>query len=453
MSVAGRNEFRDFVEHHPEIRWVDTVLPDICGIPRGKRLDINAGEKLYTTGMLLPGSTAALDVLGNNIDSTGMGQTDGDPDYPCHAVANTLVPVPWSDGTHGQVLVEMRDNDGNFWWLDQRCIVKSMLSRIEKLGFRIRSAFELEFYLVDSAVTGKPVRARSPVNGRRPTDTQVYLLDELDAFGPVLNDMISSSRLQNIPSDVATIEYAPGQFEINLHYTDDPVTTCDHAFLQKRAIKGVGSRHGMISTFMARPFPDTSTSGTHLHLSLIDDSGRNLFDDGTPQGSELMRHAIGGLRTTMKEGMSIWAPNANSYRRITPDGWAPLAPTWGYNNRTVSLRIPGGPSQARRIEHRTAGADANPYLVMAAVLAGMHHGIVNSVDPGEPSTGNAAIGATASLPSVWVDSLREFDRATILPEYFGSRWWDVYSKLKWSEFLEFNNHISQIEYDRLLTLV
>ena len=283
----------------------------------------------------------------------------------------------------------------------------------------------------------------------------VYLSDpdEIDAYAPVLNDIVATCRAQNLPTDVATIEYAPGQFEINLHHTDDPVAACDHAMLQKRAIKGVAAKHGMTATFMARPFREHSTNGTHIHLSLLDDQGRNVFNDGSARGSKLFRHAIGGLASTMAEAMPIWAPNANSFRRITPTGWVPLAPTWGYNNRTVSLRVPGGPKEARRIEHRPAGADANPYLVLAAVLAGIHHGLVNKVDPGEPIEGNAAEQVDPSLPSIWVDALRTFDRAEVLPEYFGSRYWDVYSKLKWSEFHEFNDHISKLEYDRLLTLV
>ncbi|MBT5434849.1 MAG: glutamine synthetase [Rhodospirillaceae bacterium] len=431
------------------------MIPDICGIPRGKRLDVSALTKLYTTGLVLPGSTYALDILGNNIESTGMGPGDGDPDYPCHAVPGTLTTVPWMGPEHAQLLMTMSDNDGSPWWLDPRHIVRRIADQIVALGYRPVVAIELEFYLLENQpdADGLPVPARSPVTGKKPSDTQVYLMDEIDAYAPVLNDIVATCRAQNLPTDVATIEYAPGQFEINLHHTDDPVAACDHAMLQKRAIKGVAAKHGMTATFMARPFREHSTNGTHIHLSLLDDQGRNVFNDGSARGSKLFRHAIGGLASTMAEAMPIWAPNANSFRRITPTGWVPLAPTWGYNNRTVSLRVPGGPKEARRIEHRPAGADANPYLVLAAVLAGIHHGLVNKVDPGEPIEGNAAEQVDPSLPSIWVDALRTFDRAEVLPEYFGSRYWDVYSKLKWSEFHEFNDHISKLEYDRLLTLV
>ncbi|MBN34769.1 MAG: glutamine synthetase [Rhodospirillaceae bacterium] len=449
------DEAASFLLQHPDVRWVDAMIPDICGIPRGKRLDVSALNKLFTTGIVLPGSTYALDMLGNNIDSTGMGPNDGDPDFPCHPVPGTLAPVPWLGPQQAQVLMIMSDDKGHPWWLDPRHIVRGMADKIEQLGYRATVAIELEFYLLEQepGADGRPRPARSPVTGKMPSDTQVYLMDELDAYAPLLNDMVAVCREQSIPTDVATIEYAPGQFEINLHHTDDPVAACDHAMLQKRAIKGVAAKHGLAATFMARPFREYSTSGTHIHLSLVDDQGRNVFDDGSARGSKIFRHAIGGLASTMAEAMPIWAPNANSFRRITPTGWVPLAPTWGYNNRTVSLRVPGGPNTARRIEHRPAGADANPYLVMAAVLAGVHHGITNNLDPGDPIEGNAAVKVNPSLPAIWVDALRAFDAAVVLPDYFGAEYWDVYSKLKWAEFHEFNDHVSNLEYDRLLTLI
>ncbi len=436
-----------FYREHPELRWIDVLIPDICGIPRGKRLDASNPDKVFTAGLVLPGSTYAMDMLGNNVESTGMGTVDGDPDYPCRGDPETLACVPWLGPAYAQVVLSMWDDEGGPWWLDPRHIVARMAGRLAGLGYRARVAFELEFYLVERGADGRPLPAPPPGSAARPEDTQVYLMRDVDAYAPVLDDMVAASRAQAIPSDVVTMEYAPGQFEINLHHCDDPLRACDHAFLQKRAIKAVAARHGMIATFMARPFEEVSTSGTHVHLSLIDGKGRNVFDDGSAAGSGIMRHAVAGLAATMAEAMPIWAPNGNSVRRLSPDGWVPVAPSWGYNDRTVSLRVPGGPSPARRIEHRTAGADANPYLVMAAILAGVHHGIANRLDPGEPPGGREA------LPTLWVDALRAFDGAGVLPAYFGDDWWRVHSRLKWAEFHEFNRHVPKLEHDRLLTLV
>ncbi len=267
-------------------------------------------------------------------------------------------------------------------------------------------------------------------------------------YGPVLDDMVTTCRRQNIPADVITMEYAPAQFEINLHYGDDPVAACDHAFLMKRAIKAVARSHGMTATFMARPFEGLATSGTHVHISLLDNDGCNAFDDGSDQGSGVMRHAVAGLAATMAQAMPIWAPGANSYRRLAPGGWVSLAASWGYNNRDVALRVPGGVASGRRIEHRTAGADANPYLVLAAILAGVHHGLSNQLDPGPPA-GDAAV----ALPVFWVDALRSLDQADVLPGYFPQGWWRVYSALAWSHFHTFNGHVTTLEHDRFLTLV
>ena len=432
----------------PDARWIDALIPDMWGIPRGKRLAAAAMEKLLTTGIVLPGSTYAMDMQGNNVESTGLGLTDGDPDYPCHAVAGTHAPVPWLGAGHAQVILSMSDAAGQPWWLDPRHLVGRMAASLEAMGYRARVAFELEFYLVERDCEGVLHPAPPPGSTRRPSETQVYLMDDVEAYGPVLGDMVRTCRRQNIPADVITMEYAPAQFEINLHYGDDPLIACDHAFLMKRAVKAVARSHGMTATFMARPFDGIATSGTHVHISLLDDEGRNVFDDGSDEGSGILRHAVAGLAATMGEAMPIWAPGANSYRRMAPGGWVSLEASWGYNNRDVSLRIPGGAAAGRRIEHRAAGADANPYLVLAAILAGLEHGLANRLDPGPPAAGDAA-----ALPVLWVDALRSFDRAEILPRSFTGDWWRVYSALAWSEFHSFNRRVTPLEVDRFLTLV
>ena len=392
----GGGEAAEFLARHPQTRWIDAMVPDIGGVPRGKRLHVSALDKLYGEGMALPGSTYAMDILGNNVDATGLGAPDGDPDYPCHPVPGTLAPVPWAGPERAQLLLSMSDGEGRPWWLDPRHIVAAMAARLEDLGLAPAVAFELEFYLVEKAgpENGPPRPASAPGGGQRPADTQVYLMAELDAWAPVLDDIAAACQAQNIPADVATVEYAPAQFEINLRHGGDIPAACDHALLLKRAVKGVAARHGLAATFMARPFPDLSTSGAHVHLSLLDRQGANAFDDGGPRGSRQLRHAIGGLAATMAEAMPIWSPNVNGFRRLAASGWVSRRVSWGYNNRNVALRVPSGPARARRIEHRPAGADANPYLVLAAVLAGVHRGLTAELDPGA----HDAPGADTAAP-------------------------------------------------------
>jgi glutamine synthetase len=183
------------------------------------------------------------------------------------------------------------------------------------------------------------------------------------------------------------------------------VTASDHAILLRQIVKAAALRQNVQATFMAKPYPDRSGSGQHVHVSLADARGRNVFDNGTEEGSELLRFAAGGLAALMGESMAFFAPNLNDYRRFQPDMFAPVNRRWGYNNRSAGLRIPIGPANARRIEHRCAGADANPYLVMAAVLAGIHYGIVNRIDPGPPAIGNVSREPDAELPFSLEDAL------------------------------------------------
>jgi glutamine synthetase len=450
-SIA--DEVTQFLRLHPNVRWVDAMIPDINGILRGKRLDLDCIKRAYACGLSLPSSVYICDTLGNSVVSTGVGTADGAPDCTFLPVPGTLALAPWLGEEHAQVLLTMIDGEGGGHWLDVRRLVGRMNDYIRKLGYRVVVAVELEFYLVEppSDQCAAPLPAAAPLTGVRPTDTQFLLMDGCDDYAPVLTDILETCSLQGIPVYSAMAEGAPAQFEINLHHSDDPVAACDHAILMKRAIKGAAKRVGMLATFMSRPLDRNPGSATHIHLSLVDEQGRNVFDNRTAAGIQLMRTAVGGLLETIIEGTAIFAPNVNWFRR--PHEWWPRTPTWGYNNRRASVRIPCAQEGAWRLEHRPAGADANPYLVMAAILAGVHHGLTNVIDPGAPKVGDEASKVPVTLPITWVDALRAFDKAEILPVYFESRWWELYSKVKWSEFHEFNEHVSNLEYQRFLRLV
>jgi glutamine synthetase len=430
---------------------VDMFICDICGIPRGKRLNGGAIDKLFGPGVTMPGSVFAVDITGSNVDPSGIGMADGDPDGYCKPVPGTLVPVPWAPRPARQVLASMFEADGRPYWLDPRQVLAKVAGRFGELGLKPVMAHELEFYLLDAEADdhGRPQPARSQISGRRPTlgATQVYGMDEVDDAADVIDAAVAACRVQSIPADVAIAEYSPGQYEINLEHQSDPLAAADHGLLLKRAIKGTARSLGYDATFMARPFEGISGNGLHLHISLLDDDGNNIFDDSRPGGDERLRHAIGGLQAMMAESMLIFAPNANSYRRFEPHGYAPMMTTWGYNNRSVALRVPAGEGKARRIEHRNAGADANPHLVAAVVLAGIHHGLTNRLDPGAPMEGNANEQATPNLPIHWLDALRAFDNAKVLPTYLAADYCHVYSACKWQEFTAFQARITPADYE------
>ena len=234
------------------------------------------------------------------------------------------------------------------------------------------AALEFEFHLIDATggEHGAPLVPRSERLDRRPSETEVFAPERMEDQEPFFELVERYCEAQELPIKGALCEFAPGQFEINLGHVDDMLLAADQGVLLKRCIKAAARATGQRATFMAKPYAEQSGSGLHIHLSLLDGEGRNLFGE-TPDGERHLGHAVRGLQDLMAESMLVFAPNANSYRRLRPLTYAPTAPTWGWNNRTVALRIPPGGPSARRIEHRVAGSDANPYLVLAAMLAGV----------------------------------------------------------------------------------
>jgi len=228
---------------------------------------------------------------------------------------------------------------------------------------------------------------------------------------------------------------------------------CDDALLFKRVVKGVAQNHGVEATFMSKPYPDLAGNGFHIHLSILDRDGNNIFASEDPAGTPALRHAIGGLASTMAESMAVFAQNQNAFRRFQPNSYAPHAPTWAVNNRSVSLRIPPSGAKDRRVEHRVAGADANPYLVMATVLAAAHYGITRKIDPGPPITGNAYSKVDPVLTSSWIVALDLMAESEFFREYFGQRYVDVYLALKWAERDKFFAEITALEYEWYLNKV
>ena len=224
------------------------------------------------------------------------------------------------------------------------------------------------------------------------------------------------------------------------------MAACDHAVLLRRAVIGVSRSLGYNASFMSKPFADQSGNGMHVHVSLIDSDGNNVFEAGRQDGDGLLAQAVAGLQATMTEAMAIFAPNLNVYRRFKPDEFVPVTTDWGDNNRSVAFRIPPSDAKNRRIEHRVSGAEANPYLVVAAILAGLHHGITNQLDPGDKHSGNAGAEVDESLPlSMWqaLDSIRQ---ASILPNYLGAEYLQIYADVKQAEFDAFMDEILTREY-------
>jgi glutamine synthetase len=454
-TIIAGDEVTRFLAKNPDITGVELLVPDGNGVIRGKRFAREGLEKLYREGVRFPGSIYALDITGADAEDAGLVWDRGDADHICWPVAETLRRVPWHRRPLGQVLLSMYEEGGKPFFADPRHVLDRVLARYREDGLTPVLAVELEFYLFDRELTpdGRPQPPRSPRTALRESGIQVMSMASLSDFDEFFAGIEKAAAVQDIPAEAAISEAGPGQYEVNLKYNADAMTAVDHGVLLKRLIKGVAGQVGFDATFMAKPYADQAGNGLHIHMSLLDRDGRNVFDDGTTRGTDTMRHAIGGLQATTTEAMALLAPNANSYRRFQEGSYAPISTAWAYNNRTTGLRIPSGGGLARRIEHRFAGADANIYLVAAAVLAGAHYGITNRVVPNEPIEGNAYVKAAATLPDTWNDALLAFDEAKVLPDYLGTDFCKVYSETRWFERNKFHSVVSTLEYEWYLRTV
>jgi glutamine synthetase len=442
------HDAREFLEANPGIREVDLLIADGNGVLRGKRVRRETLASVYADGLCLAGSVFGTDIAGNTVEKTGLGFDEGDADRICWPVPGTLREVPWAVD-RAQLLLTMHETDGRPFFADPRQVLVRVLEQFEELDLVPVVAVELEFYLLDNerAGNGAPLPPISPTSGRRVSQTQVYSIADLDDQADLLADVARACEVQALPAYTAVAEYASGQYEVNLKHRPDPLAACDDAILFKRLLKAVARQHGLSATFMAKPYPESAGSGTHIHLSLLDADQTNVFACADPATNQRLQFAIGGLTQTLYESMALLAPNANSYRRFQRGTYVPLANTWGYNNRTVAIRVPAGPVAATRIEHRIAGADANPYLVVATILAGIHYGLIHECEPGAAISGNAEEQTDPNLPLDWLASLEALDTSEVIMEYLGEDFCNVYLETRAAERYRFARTVTALEYD------
>ena len=406
---------------------LDVLLPDLNGIPRGQRVFGKDAAGMLRDGLSWPSSLYAMRFDGHIVEESGMGLRSGDPDYPCRALPGTLAPTPWRPGGM-QAVFEMRTEDGGGFFADPREALRRVVRRLNDDGVYPTVAIEMEFYLVKNGGGG---------NG------ELHGMDEISRHSRMLDMIWESAEKQKLPVFAALSEDAPGQFEVKLRHESDPLAACLHAILLRRAARECARACGTEATFMAKPLADEVGSGMHAHVSARTAArgGRPIFAD-----AKVLQSATAGTLAAAREGTAFFAPFANSYRRFVPGCYAPLRLSWAHENRSVMTRIPRAEKDSgKRLEFRLPGADANPHLVLAAILAGMHYGMSRKLRPPPEAKGDATAG-DADIPLEWRAALNELRGGKILAQYMGADFVRHYLTVKESEWRDFQAHIS--DYDR-----
>ncbi|WP_417627859.1 glutamine synthetase family protein [Pararhodobacter aggregans] len=452
-SGATPLEAEAFLAAHPQIQAIDILLHDSNGIGRGKIIRRHELMSVFEGGRHLPISILGLDIVGEDVHETGLIWDAGDGDLRAWPVPGTLVPLHGTDPARAEMFLGQYHLDGTPMLSDPRHALARQVEALAKMGLHPSAAFELEFFLLDPErdAMGRVQPARDVLDGRFSAKTEVYSVDQLIGMQPLFTDIYAGAAAAGITAETLISEYAPGQYELTLKYRDNALTAADDLVRLKRIVRAQARRHGVVACFMAKPIADYAGSGMHLHVSLRDDEGRNIFAEAPGAGwTEAIRHALGGLKQTMGESMLVFAPHANSWRRFANQSYAPVSPSWGVNNRSVALRIPAGDVRARRIEHRPSGVDANPYLVAATVLAGIRKGLEERIDPGPETTGNAYEAEAGGIPRDWRAAIEAATGSAFLKEALGAEMHRTFTAVKAAEYARVARTIADVDYDLYL---
>lgn len=453
----------DFLHRHPEIENVELVLVDPGGITRGKWAPVSTLKKAFGDGVNFPLSLHGLDVWGNEVEETGLHISSGDLDGFCIAVPHTLCAVPWGAGSTddfaasaadkaktAQLLLQTLTPDRKPFENCARTVLQRAVARLTDKGLTPVCAFELEFHLLrtDGLSTGQFEVASFD---ETPQAQFMYGLDALAEKSGVFADIRKAANWADLPVDTIVKEAGPGQYEINLNHRDDALRAADDVILLRRIVKECARMHGYAATFMAKPFADQPGNGMHVHASLLDQTGTNIFsgDGENGEGDARLRHAVAGLLATMSEMALVFVNTHNGFRRMAPGSYAPTRVNWGPNNRSVSVRLPAAPDIAKRIEHRVSGADANPYLVLAAILLAIDEGLDRAVEPMPELTGNAYDDATPnrgdSLPTTQAAAADLLSHSDFAIRALGQPMRDTLVAIKKAEIEGMRNDISPLE--------
>ena len=435
------DEAQAFLDANPAVQWIDAFVFDMNGIPRGKRIRRSDLLGVVKSGLMMPASVFIMDPLGNCMEETGRLWETGDPDHQCHLLSRTLVPIPVGDGRHAQavMVVDVKDD------LDPRAVLVDQVERFTRAGQTPVVAVELEFYVTSRTTNGAFVLQTPEGLSDDPSRPLTFGFEEMDTLSPFIDDIYRICEVQGLPVDAVMKESGPGQFEINLKHRADAVAAALDGLLLKRAVQGGGASaparrhvHGQAAPRLgglghARPPEPARQIGTEplcrrSHLAALPSCARRHARDHGGFHGRL--GAVGECLSALCAEVLCLHGGALGLQQ----------------SHGGACAFPASNGAATRIEHRVAGADANPYLVIASILAGMSHGIANQIDPGPAVEGNAETIEAPPLPTAWVNSLDLFQRSEIVREAFGAAFQDVFSRLKHAERSNFERIVTPLDH-------
>ncbi|MEM1402501.1 MAG: glutamine synthetase family protein [Pseudomonadota bacterium] len=446
---AQKNLISDWLKQN-QISEVECLVPDLTGNARGKF--IPAHQFIAQDETRLPESILVQTVTGEYSDQHWDFVEPTDTDMFLKPDETTLRVVPWAREPTAQIVHDCYTQQGELHPLACRTVLRKVLDAYREEGLQPVIAPEVEFYLVarneDADTDLEPPVGRS---GRRETARLSYSIDAVAEFEDFVEDMYDYADAQNLDVDTLIHENGAAQMEINFRH-GDALSLADQVFAFKRTVRETALQHDMYATFMAKPMKDEPGSAMHIHQSVLDADGNNIFIDDKGELSPRFLSYIAGLQRYTGEIISLYAPNVNSYRRLAPDISAPINLNWGHDNRTVAFRVPNSDAKATRVENRFPGADANPYLAIAATLACGLVGMREELSPTEPHYGTANEDQV-EVARTLEEGLRNLGNTAALSSLFGDLFLRAYAAVKLDEFEEFNRVISSWEREHLLLQV
>lgn len=408
----------------------DLLIPDLNGIFRGLSAPLASREKILADGFALTGSLFTNRFDGKVVEECGYGVVAGDPDYPCVFVSGSEAPVPWQAGDSQAVFTMNHHKTGAPFVLDPQNALASIIARFAEQNIEVVAATELEFFMSRGS-DGNVLDAH-----KIDAANHLYSNEQCQVEAEALRAMVEACEAQGIATENIVKEYGHNQWEITTQHKA-AARACLEGLLLRRAVRLVAAQHGRQATFMAKPHGGSAGNGMHINLSLWRD-GNNLFTD-----TAVVQQAIAGIFAVVSEAMALFAPFANSYRRFVPGNYAPTQATYGDEDRNALIRIPHAQDAGEaRLEFRLCGADANPFLAVSALLAGIHYGMTQP----RAYVGSADV-PPATFPTTWQAALEEFAAAKILPQYMDAELLRVYHLVKQNELAHCLNYVS--DYDKI----